>query len=175
MKTVFDLILALILSILSLPIMLIVILLILLLEQATPFFVQERLGKNKKHFRIYKLRTMKAGKITTIGRIIRKLGIDEIPQLINILKGQMSFIGPRPLTQADVIRLGWDLPYYNQRWSVKPGISGLAQLAPVCHKKMSWFMDKHYVEKQSILLDFKIIALSALVPFLGKAVVKKML
>lgn len=111
-------------------------------------------------------------KITPLGKVLRKTGIDELPQLVNILKGQMSFVGPRPLTAKDIKRLGWDSAYYNQRWSVRPGIVGLAQLTPVCHKKMSWFYDQLYIKSQSQWLDFKILVCATIIPIVGKQKVK---
>lgn len=148
-------------------------LIILIAERKSAFFTQERLGKYKKPFTIYKFRTMTDQKITVIGKVLRKTGIDELPQLLNILIGQMSFVGPRPLTESDIIRLGWDRKYYEKRWSVNPGIVGLAQLTPVCHKKMSWFYDSLYLKNQSLFLDLKIIIAAALIPLVGKQRVKK--
>ena len=140
-----------------------------------PFFIQQRIGKNKRPFTIIKFRTMKNDKVTVFGKILRKTGIDELPQLINILKGEMSFVGPRPLTLEDVIRLGWDNIYYDQRWNMKPGIVGLAQLSPICHKKMSWYLDRHYIHRQNFILDLKIITWAVLIPFVGKDQMKKWL
>lgn len=111
---------------------------------------------------------MKNGKITFIGKILRKTGIDELPQLLNIISGQMSFVGPRPLTQFDLDRLGWNATYYNERWNVKPGLTGLAQLSPICHKKMSWFLDQKYCRCQSAILDLKIVFGSSIAIFAGK-------
>lgn len=166
---------ALILIVISFPFLFIIGILIFLFEQKTPLFYQNRFGKNKSTFQLIKLRTMKNDKITLIGSILRKTGIDEIPQLINILKGDMNFIGPRPLTQNDVTRLDWDSNYYTIRWKIRPGLTGLAQLSPVCHKKISFFYDKYYVNNQSFILDFKIFVLSTFVLLLGKNRVKKII
>ncbi len=111
---------------------------------------------------------MRNGEITKIGAIMRRTGIDELPQLLNILSMQMSFVGPRPLTQADIVRLEWTSEYYKQRWKVKPGLVGLAQLSPVCSRKMSWFLDLSYIRNGDFLLDMKIILMASLIPFLGK-------
>lgn len=154
------------------PVLVIVILVLVIAERKSPFFVQERVGRQKKSFKIYKFRTMLNHKITPIGRILRKTGIDELLQLINIVKAEMSFVGPRPLTKADVVRLSWDDQFHERRWSVLPGIVGLAQLAPVCHKKMSWFYDQLYLKKQSLMLDTKILMAAAVIPFVGKQTVK---
>lgn len=93
------------------------------------------MGAGKRDFTILKLRTMKNNEITFIGKIFRRTGLDELPQLWNILFGQMSFVGPRPLTKADAERLGWNDQFHAVRWKVKPGLTGLAQLSPVCHRK----------------------------------------
>lgn len=168
MKTFLDILLAFIAVLIVIPFMLLFCLLILIIDFQNPIFIQHRLGLKKRQFRIVKLRTMKNQKITFLGKVFRKTGIDELPQLINILKGDMSFVGPRPLTKADVERLNWTSEYYDLRWSKKPGIVGLAQLSPTCHRKMSWNLDKMYIAKGSLKLDAKIIFSSALIIFLGK-------
>ena len=155
------------------PFLLIAMLLIIVLDWQNPVFLQYRLGLNKVTFVIYKLRTMKSGKTTLLGKVFRKCGIDELPQLINIIKGDMNFVGPRPLTQNDVIRLKWNDMQHMQRWSVEPGITGLAQIVNVCDAKVSWENDINYIERRSSALDLKIIWQSALVPFLGKSRVKQ--
>ncbi len=133
------------------------------------FFIQERIGRNQHPFYVYKLRTMKDHKITFWGRIIRKFGIDELPQLINIVKGEMAFIGPRPLTQADILRLGWNTAYYSKRWNALPGITGMAQSAGgACHKKITWFWDRYYVMHKSPLLDMGILVKSLGIVLFGK-------
>lgn len=161
--------------ILLLPVLLIVSLIIVLLERKNPLFIQSRLGRNKSGFRIYKFRTMLDGEITSIGRILRKTGIDELLQLVNVLKGDMSFAGPRPLLESDIVRLDWTGEYYAKRWKVRPGITGLAQLGSKCHKKFTWIHDRYYVENASLCLDIKILCLSFGVPFLGKSTVKKLI
>lgn len=172
MKLVFNIIIAFIGLVVLLPVFMISTILILMIDRMPPFFVQERIGVNRSKFSILKFRTMKSDKITGLGRVLRRTGIDEIPQLINILKGDMSIVGPRPLTESDVLRLGWDLEYYKKRWNVKPGIIGLAQLSPICHKKMSWMFDRSYIENRSFGLDMKILFSSMAVPFVGKDKVK---
>lgn len=175
MKTLADITLAFLAIILLLPILLLIVILIVVIDRMNPLFTQERIGRNKNPFVIIKFRTMKKDKITGFGKALRKTGIDELLQLINILKGEMSFVGPRPLTIEDVVRLQWGSKYYDQRWSMKPGIVGLAQLSPICHKKMSWYLDRHYIHRQNFMLDLKIITYSLLIPFVGKDQMKKWL
>lgn len=166
---------ALILLLIVLPFLVIVGCFIIIFEQESVFFIQERIGKNKIPFKLIKIRTMQNNQITYIGSILRKTGIDEIPQLINILKGEMNFIGPRPLTKNDIERLGWQTEYYQKRWNVKPGLTGLAQLSPICHKKMSFFFDLYYTKNRRIRLDLGILLMSFLVLFVGKQKVKKII
>jgi lipopolysaccharide/colanic/teichoic acid biosynthesis glycosyltransferase len=154
------------------PFLIMIVLIIWIVERKRAFFFQNRVGRNKKEFKIYKFRTMANDEITPIGKVLRRTGIDELPQLLNILKGEMSFVGPRPLTKSDILRLNWDADFFDKRWSVRPGIVGLAQLAPVCHKKMSWFYDQLYLKKQNLYLDFKILAAAAIIPVVGKQTVK---
>lgn len=111
---------------------------------------------------------MENQKVTFIGKFLRKLGLDEIPQLYNIMKGDMAFVGPRPLTQFDLDRLDWNKQEYAKRWSVKPGITGLAQLSKVCDSKLAMQNDLYYVENKHFLLDLKLITKSMLVPIMGK-------
>jgi lipopolysaccharide/colanic/teichoic acid biosynthesis glycosyltransferase len=138
-------------------------------------FRQMRIGYQRKTFIIYKFRTMEDGKFTFPGRLLRATGFDELPQLINILKNDMSFVGPRPLTMNDIDRLGWGSDHYNFRWQVKPGITGLAQLSHRCHPKITMFYDRYYAKNKSFCLDAKIIAWSIVVLFLGKKAVKKLI
>jgi len=175
MTNVFTKITAFILLICSIPLMLFVATLILVFERDKIFFLQSRVGLNHKLFTIIKLRTMQHQKTTFLGRIIRKTGIDEIPQLINIIKGDIHFIGPRPLTQFDIDRLEWNTKFHKKRWSIKPGLTGLGQLSPICHKKMTLFWDNYYVNHHSFGLNFKIITLTFLTLFLGKNRVKKII
>lgn len=111
---------------------------------------------------------MKDGKITFVGRIVRKLGLDETPQLLNIVRGEMAFVGPRPLTSFDIDRLGWNTTYAESRWNVLPGITGPAQLTNICSADLSLAKDLEYVNHQSTGRDVRILMRSALVPFIGK-------
>jgi len=170
-KPLLDKILALILIILFAPVMLVVAVLIYLWDGRPVIFTQERPGYKGKIFKIYKFRTMTNEKdkngnllpdekrLKGIGKIIRSLSLDELPQLFNVLKGDMSFVGPRPLLKEY-------LPLYNERQKkrheVKPGITGLAQV--MGRNSISWKekfeYDVYYVENLSFWLDLKIIFLT---------------
>ncbi len=167
MKRLFDIILSLLLLVLFSPILLIVIYFIRKNMGSPVFFKQDRPGLNEKIFQIYKFRTMTDDKdekgnllpdskrLKGIGKIIRSTSLDELPQLINVLKGEMSFVGPRPL-------LVEYLPLYNdrqkRRHKVTPGITGWAQVNG--RNAISWEQkfdyDVWYVDNQSFILDIKI-------------------
>ena len=156
-----------------LPLLFVISLTILICMGFPIVFKQKRLGKNKKLFVIYKFRSMQDGQITILGKILRKIGFDELPQLINIVLGQMSMIGPRPLTEQDVARLGWETEMAAKRWSVKPGITGKAQLQGACDAKLSLQNDLYYIENKSFSLDMKIFFKSLFVPIKGKGTNQK--
>lgn len=166
-KRIIDFISALAGLILLFPIGFIVYVILLFVNKGNPFFYQKRPGKNEKIFSIIKFKSMtdkkdandkllpNTDRVTTFGTFIRKTSLDEIPQLINILKGDMSLIGPRPL------RVHY-LPYYTEkekiRHTVKPGVSGLAQVSG--RNLLSWdeklAKDIEYVEHLSFLNDIAI-------------------
>lgn len=131
-------------------------------------FRQQRLGLNKQPFSIYKFRTMQNEVVTKSGKFLRQTGLDELAQILNIIKDDMSVVGPRPLTQADITRLGWDDAYHAKRWAIKPGITGLAQLYGGRSAKVSWHMDKVYQARMSWWLDTRVVAWSLAVNVLGK-------
>ena len=167
-KPTIDFLFALIILCLIWPALILLALILSIQNLGTPFFKQIRPGKNGKLFTIYKFKTMRNTRddqgnllpdnqrLTAIGKIVRKLSLDELPQLWNILKGEMSFVGPRPL-------LPEYLPLYNleqqKRHWVKPGITGWAQVNG--RNAISWQQkfeyDKWYVEHQSFKLDIKIL------------------
>ena len=161
-------ILAVLLLILSIPIVIIASVLIFFPKGTSILFKQKRIGIHKKEVVIYKFTTMENDCITKVGKIIRKLGWDEIPQLLNIIKGDMAFVGPRPLTAFDIDRLKWNTANYTKRWSVKPGITGPAQLTKVCDATVSMSKDLFYIENKGIFLDLKMIIRSLAVPIIGK-------
>lgn len=166
-KKIIDFIASLILIILLSPLLILVIIVLSITNQGKPFFFQQRPGKNGKIFTIIKLKTMNNKKdskgnllpdekrLTKVGGFIRKTSLDEIPQLINVLKGDMSLIGPRPL----VIRY---LPFYTDkerlRHTVRPGITGLAQVNG--RNTIKWderlALDVDYVENLSFKQDLNI-------------------
>lgn len=142
------------------------------------FFSQERMGENRKPYMVHKFRSMRSDaeestgpvwaqenddRITKIGNFIRKTRIDEIPQLWNILKGEMSFVGPRPEREHFVKELEEIIPYYGERFSVKPGLTGWAQVSygygatvEDAIEKLNY--DLFYIKNMSILMDIMIVA-----------------
>ncbi len=172
MKRLFDIIFSLIaLFIFGLPII-IISLIIVFKEKHKVIFKQERIGLNRKPFMIMKFQTMVDEVPTKTGLVLRKTGLDEIPQFLNVLKGDMSIVGPRALTHYDIKRLNWDRTYYSLRWSVKPGISGYAQIYGGQNKKTSWFWDKKYTENSNLLTDLAIILISFSMNIFGKTRVR---
>ncbi len=151
--------------------MLIISLIIVLDSKGAPIYKQERLGKNRKPFYIYKFRTMvdKADKkggtevlendprITRVGAVLRKLSVDEFPQMINILKGDMCIIGPRPLPASECEEFA-DNAEYEKRFSVYPGMFCTVDvdLRATAEKECQLEMDAEYTEKISFWLDFKV-------------------
>ena len=163
-KRILDFILALILLIIFIIPMMIAAICIKIEDKGPVLFKQKRIGKDEKPFYIYKFRTMAEKRrdnmtheemVTKVGKILRKTSIDELPQLLNILKGEMSFIGPRPWIPE---YYEWFTDEQNRRMDVLPGISGLAQVKGrngiSIFKKIEY--DIEYVENISFLLDLKI-------------------
>jgi undecaprenyl phosphate N,N'-diacetylbacillosamine 1-phosphate transferase len=180
-KRVIDFIISLILIILLSPLLILAIIVLSISNQGKPFFFQQRPGKNCKIFTIMKLKTMNDKKddkgnlfpderrLTKVGVFIRKTSLDEIPQLINVLKGDMSLIGPRPLLVSY-------LPFYvdeeRLRHSVRPGITGLAQING--RNTVSWdkrlAFDVEYVKNISFKNDIFIVLNSIMVVLFSKGV-----
>jgi lipopolysaccharide/colanic/teichoic acid biosynthesis glycosyltransferase len=157
------------------PVMAIVVVAIVLEDGWPVLFCQERLGRCRRPFTIFKFRSMKDGRITRVGRILRATGLDELPQFINILRGNMSAVGPRPLTAADVTRLGWTTSRYDFRWQVLPGLTGLAQVTEARSGRLSLGLDRRYVARQSLWLDLRLVAVSFAINALGKTRVRRLL
>ena len=148
----------------------------IVLEDGWPvLFRQERLGRRRRPFTILKFRSMREGRTTRVGRMLRATGLDELPQFVNILRGDMSAVGPRPLTESDVMRLGWMAPRYDFRWRVLPGLTGLAQVVEVRSGRLSLVLDRRYVACQSLWLDVRLVAVSFAINALGKRRVRQLL
>lgn len=175
-KRLIDVFTVLLFAPLWVPVMLITGLVIKLDSEGPMFFIQERVGQGNKSFKVYKLRSMtrdseKDGaqfaqandmRITKVGRFIRKTRLDEIPQFINVLKGEMSLIGPRPEQRAFVERFDEEIPFYSYRHVVKPGITGWAQVvhgyaADADDTSVKIEHDFYYIKHFSLWLDILIV------------------
>jgi len=138
-------------------------------------FRQPRVGYRRRLFSILKFRSMRDGRVTRVGRLLRATGLDEVPQFVNILRGEMSAVGPRPLTPADVARFGWDAPGFNFRWTVRPGLTGLAQLVGAYVDGDALALDRVHATAWSLALDCRCIAWSFAVNVFGKNRVRQWL
>ena len=148
----------------------------ILVEDGGPIlFRQERLGEARRPFRIIKFRSMRGERVTGVGRLLRATGLDELPQLCNILRGEMSVVGPRPLMEADVQRLGWSGPRYDFRWRVLPGLTGLAQVMGAQAARRSAILDRCYIARQSVWLDVRLVTLSFAINAFGKRRIRQFL
>ncbi|EJQ76129.1 UDP-phosphate N-acetylgalactosaminyl-1-phosphate transferase [Bacillus toyonensis] len=172
-KYILDVIFALLGLIILAPVILIFSLLIILESPGSPFYLQERLGLYGKKFKVIKLRSMRNDaekngakwaekndpRITKIGLFIRKTRIDELPQLFNILKGEMSLVGPRPERPMFTEKFEHEIPGFKKRLNVKPGLTGWAQVngGYEITPKEKLKLDIYYINHASIILDFKII------------------
>ncbi len=188
MKRLFDATSSLLLLIALLPLLVIIFLWIKLDSRGPALFVQKRVGLNGELFSIIKFRTMVHRdpgcidqdnevavvnntdfRITRSGRLLRATSLDELPQLINILKGEMSFVGPRPILIEQKVVIP---PGYMKRFSVRPGLTGLAQVRG--RRSLGWLQqlayDAEYVDKHSFWFDFGIILQTVKVVFLGNGI-----
>ena len=186
-KRVFDLIIAVILIIMTIPILLITAIIIKLESPGPIVFKQFRIGKNMKKFKIYKFRSMRVHdsdkyskytlnndeRVTRFGKFIRKTRIDELPQLFCVLKGTMSFVGPRPEWDELVEEYEKKIPYYNLRHLIKPGITGWAQVmypygecVEDAQRKLEY--DIYYLKNQDFLMDILTIMKTAKIVIFGK-------
>jgi len=180
-KPITDFVIALTAFILLSPFFIVITLLLFVANKGTPFFLQPRPGKNKRIFKVVKFKTMNdrkdvqgnllpdADRLTTIGRFVRKTSLDEIPQLLNVIKGDMSLVGPRPLL-VEYLNLYND--EQQKRHLVRPGITGWAQVNG--RNTISWQQkfnyDVWYVENISFLLDFKILKMTVLKVFKSEGI-----
>jgi exopolysaccharide biosynthesis polyprenyl glycosylphosphotransferase len=188
LKRLLDIMISFIILIVSLPLSLMVAIAIKIDSPGTIFFIQQRCGLNDSVFRMIKFRSMfkdaekHSGpvwsqkddpRVTRVGKILRKLRLDEIPQMYNVLKGEMSLVGPRPERPFFVEKFAKEIPYYKRRLKVRPGITGWAQ---VKHKydesiedvKAKLRFDLFYIENMSINMDFKILFRTIFVVVFGK-------
>ncbi len=187
-KRIFDIVSATILLLLALPVMIITALLIVLEDGFPIFYRQERVGLNGRLFSVVKFRSMRKDaesdgkprwatanddRTTRVGRIIRKLRIDELPQLYSVLTGDMSLVGPRPERPYFVDQLTRDIPFYAVRHSVKPGVTGWAQVsyhygASVDDSIQKLQYDLYYVKNHTLFLDIVILFETVGVVLTGK-------
>ncbi len=191
-KRVIDFFLSLISIILLFPLFFIISLLVKLTSSGPVFFIQERLGLNKRRFRLYKFRSMirdaesklsemenlnevdgpafkikNDPRITSFGKFLRRTSLDELPQFINVLKGDMSLVGPRPLPVRDYN--GFDQDWQRRRFSVRPGITCLWQINGRSNVSFDKWMelDMEYIDQWSLLLDLKILVKTIPIVFKG--------
>ncbi|HVZ33093.1 MAG TPA: TIGR03013 family XrtA/PEP-CTERM system glycosyltransferase [Polyangiaceae bacterium] len=184
----FDLVVAFSLSVVSVPVMAVVAAAIILTDGKPVLYRQQRVGLRGELFTLYKFRSMvrhaeadgrarwasaEDARVTRVGAVIRKLRLDELPQLFNVLKGDMSMVGPRPERPEFVEQLSQTIPYYHERHSVKPGITGWAQL---CYPygasdqdalaKLQY--DLYYIKHKSLVFDLIVLLQTAEVVLWGK-------
>jgi sugar transferase (PEP-CTERM system associated) len=187
-KRLFDIAISCLMIVLTLPIMLIAALAVLVEDGLPVLYSQERVGERGRVFRILKFRTMYrdaesdgqprwAGssdkRITRVGRILRRTRIDELPQLLNVLRGDMSFVGPRPERPFFVGQLVEQIPFYDVRHSLKPGVTGWAQVrypygASVEESREKLQYDLYYVKNHSLFLDLMILVETVHVVIFGR-------
>jgi exopolysaccharide biosynthesis polyprenyl glycosylphosphotransferase len=188
LKRIVDVVVSALILAVGLPFWLAVAAIIKTNSPGPALYRQDRVGKNGKNFKIYKFRSMyadaetKSGpvwaakrdpRVTSVGKIIRRLHIDEVPQFINVLRGDMSLVGPRPERAFFVEKLAAELPLYKRRLRVRPGITGWAQ---VKHKydesiedvKVKLKYDLFYIENMSWRMDLKILFNTFYVMLMGK-------
>ena len=179
-KRAMDLLVSGIATIILSPLMLVIALAIKLDDHGPVFFKQQRATKDGRIFKVYKYRTMKVhepgeefsatendDRITRVGRILRKFRVDEIPQVLNILKGDMSLVGPRPEMLENVYRYTQELPEFEYRLRVKAGLTGLAQVAGKYNTspKDKLILDLMYIERYSIWQDIMLLLRTLIVFF----------
>jgi lipopolysaccharide/colanic/teichoic acid biosynthesis glycosyltransferase len=186
LKRTFDLLVSLTLIILLSPILIIIAVTIKLSDKGPAIFKQERAGKDGKPFTLYKFRTMKINvdpygqspgsgddpRLIKRGKFLREYSLDELPQLFNVLKGNMSFVGPRPLYVSQIREFS---DHHKKRLRLKPGLTGMSQiyLRSDLTSQESLDMEVEYVQKQSLWLDIKILFLTLAVVLGKKGVYEK--
>lgn len=174
-KRLIDIVFSIFILMILFPFLIAIALLIKLTSRGPVFYIQERVGREGRIFKCIKFRSMIANaeeegpkwadrddpRVTKIGRFMRRLRIDEIPQFINVIKNNMSIVGPRPEREYFVKMLMKEIPYYSKRLKIKPGITGWAQIkhtydSSVDDVKVKLEYDFYYIENMSLTLDFKI-------------------
>jgi undecaprenyl phosphate N,N'-diacetylbacillosamine 1-phosphate transferase len=185
-KRIFDLLISLLIGVILLPVFVIIVIAIKLSSKGLAIFKQERAGKGGKPFVFYKFRTMRIGvdpfgsspktgddpRLTKVGKFLREYSLDELPQLFNILKGDMSIVGPRPLYVSQMAE--WN-ERQKKRLLVKPGLTGLAQTSGrgELTREEKLELDVKYVETASFLIDIKIILATIAQVFRRKSIYEK--
>ena len=181
-KRLFDIFVSLIVIVPFFPVWLVVALVIRLTSEGPVFFLQDRPGKDKKIFKVYKFRTMRPGsekmvkgvevmkdddRVTAVGRFLRRSKLDEIPQCLNVLKGEMSLIGPRPERVASLADYDEEI---SKRLNMLPGMTGLAQVSGNIYLTLQqrYKLDVYYVEHFSLWLDIRILLRTVGVVLLGE-------
>lgn len=186
-KRVFDIIMAIIIGVMTLPVMAVAAIIVRLESPGPIIYSQDRVGENGKEFKVHKFRSMRNDaekdgakwaqvndpRVTKFGNFMRKTRIDELPQLINVLKGEMSFIGPRPERMVFIKELEKEIPYYNLRHMVKPGLTGWAQVmypygASVEDARRKLEYDLYYIKHHSLYLDLMIMFMTFKTVVFGK-------
>lgn len=191
-KRILDVALAATMTILSAPVYLLAALAIRVEDGGPVFYEQERYGRGGEPFRLKKFRTMVVDsddrfgilqarsedpRVTRVGRVLRAFGLDELPQVTNILKGEMSFVGPRPLAVGEIVqdedgrRIPWEeIPGFRRRLSVRPGLTSLATifLPKDVHPRRKFRYDLVYVRRQSLALDVRLVLLSFWISLTGR-------
>ena len=186
-KRIVDIFAAVVGLVVFLPLILLASLLVTASSRGGPIFIQERTGLNGRTFKLYKIRTMVHNaesegvrwaspddkRVTPVGRFLRKTRIDELPQLWNVIKGDMSFIGPRPERPVFNRKLEKEIPYYDLRHLVKPGITGWAQVmypygASVEDARRKLEYDLYYIKNYSLILDVAIVLKTFRIVFGGR-------
>ena len=186
-KRLLDLFFAMLIGIFAAPVIILAAIIVKLESKGPIFFIQERIGEGNKKFNIVKFRSMtidaeKDGpqwaskndnRVTKFGKIMRATRIDELPQLWNVLRGEMSFVGPRPEREFFIQQLEKEIPYYNLRHTVKPGLTGWAQVmypygASVedAYRKLQY--DLYYIKHHSIPFDVKVLLKTVTIVIFGK-------
>jgi len=185
-KRIFDLVTSLLLFILTLPFFVLVAVAIKLESKGSVFYVQERLGFHRKPFKCLKFRTMienaekesgpiwskkNDSRVTRLGKVLRSTRLDELPQLFNIIKGEMSFVGPRPIREHFAFQIAEKIPFYWLRYDVKPGVTGWAQVNgayAVPDGLESFQYELFYIQNMSFILDFLVLLKTVNTIVLGK-------